>query len=793
MIKILEKFWPYLLIILVALLFFFPVFKGQIPFPGDLLVNENPYRNESFLGFNPGSYPNKAQGPDVITEIYPWRQFSVQELKKGNIPFWNPYNFSGNPQMANFQTAIFYPLNIFYYLFSFNLAWTIIIFLQHILAGIFMYLFLKKSLKLEKFASLIGGIAFAFCSSIVVWLEYGNIGHTLLWLPLTLLFVERVYKKLNIFNYLALVLILSFTILAGYIQMAFYIFLIAIIYYFYLLGIKGFKRINLKKTTLFLLVFIFPIFLTAYQLLPTLALFSSSTRGAYSLSQIGNMLMPIKYLVTIFAPDFFGNPATRNYWIDGTYIERVMFPGILILFFATLAISKAKHPRKLFFLITAFIVLILTTNLPGVKYFYLLPIPVITTTIATRALAIFVFCIVVLAAIGIDYWHKSKQWKTLLPIFFVGMYLLILVITFLWPSLFSGGPLDIKVAQRNLLLPTFFAILCAVIFYFGFKFKKIAATLFTIILILDLFYSFNKITPFAPSSFTYPKTPVMEFIKGNAGINRFWGYGSAYVPSNFQSVDGSYSPEGNDPLHIKTYSELLASSKTGNLPQVLPRPDANIAPGYGTSDLRENLFRQRILNLLGVKYILHKNEAVEPSEPDVAVFTPDIYKLVWNKSPLQIYENKKALPRYLMFNKFIVIKNKKEVLSKIYDKNINLNNVLILEEKPSQNIDILSKNSVRLLSYKPNKVQFYTSSTGNSLLFISDNYYPEWKVKIDGVESKLLVADYSFRAVAVPKGEHKVEFIYFPEKFYLGLKIAAFGIIFLGIFLFIIKKYEDKI
>ncbi|MCL4386694.1 MAG: hypothetical protein M1326_10365, partial [Cyanobacteria bacterium] len=139
-----KKFLPLILIGFIVLLFFFPIFKGNIPFPGDLLVNSNPFNTQSFLGYNPGSYPNKAQGPDVITEIYPWRYFSIEQLKQGNIPFWNPHNFSGNPQMANFQTGLFYPINILYLILPFNLSWTLIIMLQPFLAGLFMYLFLKK-------------------------------------------------------------------------------------------------------------------------------------------------------------------------------------------------------------------------------------------------------------------------------------------------------------------------------------------------------------------------------------------------------------------------------------------------------------------------------------------------------------------------------------------------------------------------------------------------------------------------------------------------------------------------
>ena len=168
--KILSKFWPFILIGFIVLLFFSPIFKGYIPFPGDLLINSNPYRTESYLGYNPGGYPSKDQGPDVINEIYPWRYFSINQIKQLSLPFWNPHNFSGNPQLANFQTGIFYPLNFFYLFLPFNISWTIIIMLQPFLAGIFMLLFLKKGIGLKDFPSFIGGLAFSFSSYMTVWI-----------------------------------------------------------------------------------------------------------------------------------------------------------------------------------------------------------------------------------------------------------------------------------------------------------------------------------------------------------------------------------------------------------------------------------------------------------------------------------------------------------------------------------------------------------------------------------------------------------------------------------------------
>lgn len=346
----LKIFWPYFLILFIVFVFFLPVLKGQLPFPGDILINDNPYKTESYLGYAPGGYPNKAQGPDVTREIYPWRYFSIGELKKGILPFWNPHNFSGNPQLANFQTAVLYPFNLLYLLLPFNYSWTLIIMLQPLLAGIFMYLFLKKGVNLKDFPAVIGGISFAFSSYMVVWMEYGNIGNTLLWLPLVLLFIKNYYKKESISNFLGIVVSLCFSLLAGYIQGVFYIFVLSFFYYNFLVFTTKGAFQNHRKNLLFLFSLALPFLITAFQIFPTLQLFSQSTRGAYSLLQIEKNLAPIFYWITVFFPDFFGNPATRNYWLDGTYIERVMYPGAVILFFAFYAlVNKIKIQEKGFF------------------------------------------------------------------------------------------------------------------------------------------------------------------------------------------------------------------------------------------------------------------------------------------------------------------------------------------------------------------------------------------------------------------------------------------------------------
>ena len=788
----LKTFWPFLLIAFVVAVFFFPVFKGQIPFPGDILVGDNPYKTESYLGYAPGGYPNKAQGPDVTKEIYPWRYFSIGELKKGILPFWNPHNFSGNPQLANFQTAVFYPFNVFYLLLPFNYGWSLLIMLQPLLAGFFMYLFLKKGIGLKNFPSVVGGISFAFSSYMVVWMEYANIGSTLLWFPLILLFIKNYFKKESALNFLGIVISFCLSFLAGYIQGVFYIFVISFFYYSFLVFTTKGAFQNHKKNLLFLLSLVLPFLITAFQILPTLQLFSQSTRGAYSLLQIEKNLAPIFYWITAFFPDFFGNPATRNYWLDGTYIERVMYPGAVVLFFAFYALfNKIKIQEKGFFIGASLVSLIIATNIPLVKYFYLIPIPVISTTVATREFSVLIFSLIVLGAIGLNHFLNEKEFKKIFAFAYFLGFVFVWAITFLLPKISQDLALNLKVSQHNLIVPTVLLILIILAVFLKRINKNITFILILGILCFDLLFFFNKITPFSSQKLIYPQTPVTSFLQQNAGIYRYWGYGSAYISANYQTVDKTYSPEGNDPLHISSYGELLASSTNGKLPQVLPRPDANVAPGYGSSDLKDNFYRQRVLNLLGIKYVLNQDYSLSSDlRPDESTFPKNSYSLIWQKAPWQIYENKEVLPRFFLSNNYKVGK-RSEILDLIYSKDIDLGKTILLEEKPEIEIGKDVKGEVKLLSYDSNKLKFSVTTNGNSLFFISDNYYPEWEASIDEVKTKVQRADYSFRAVAVPAGEHTLVFSYNPVAFIKGLIVSGVGLVLL-LSILLVRFYEKK-
>jgi hypothetical protein len=55
---------------------------------------------------------------------------------------------------------------------------------------------------------------------------------------------------------------------------------------------------------------------------------------------------------------------------------------------------------------------------------------------------------------------------------------------------------------------------------------------------------------------------------------------------------------------------------------------------------------------------------------------------------------------------------------------------------------------------------------------LADTHYPGWRVRVDGQPAPLLHANHALRAVAVPAGEHTLEFVYRPRSFQLGLWVS---------------------
>jgi hypothetical protein len=86
-------------------------------------------------------------------------------------------------------------------------------------------------------------------------------------------------------------------------------------------------------------------------------------------------------------------------------------------------------------------------------------------------------------------------------------------------------------------------------------------------------------------------------------------------------------------------------------------------------------------------------------------------------------------------------------------------------------------NSIIFEKDDPDCVRLRVHAGDRLMLVLCDTHYPGWKATVDGASVYIYKANVFFRAVAVPAGDHVVEFRYQPDSLYCGLVLAALALV----------------
>lgn len=83
---------------------------------------------------------------------------------------------------------------------------------------------------------------------------------------------------------------------------------------------------------------------------------------------------------------------------------------------------------------------------------------------------------------------------------------------------------------------------------------------------------------------------------------------------------------------------------------------------------------------------------------------------------------------------------------------------------------------IQLTQYKPHELTYRVKCQKNQLAVFSEIFYEKgWNAYLDGQKVPHARANYILRAMVVPAGEHTIEFKFEPATYYLGQKIAMIG------------------
>jgi len=610
------------LILLFNLIFYFPIFGGKTPLPADNLLAYYPWRfyAEGQKAKNPAYF-------DVMMIMYPWKKLAVETIKSGSFPLINKYFGLSYPYFAAVQSGILYPTTILFLMLPFEAAWSIHIFLQTFLAGIFMY-FLLRRYKLSDWSSFFGAIVFSFSGHFMVWLEYGTLVNAACWLPLVILLIEMLFEQRKVWISSLMSLVLAFSFFAGFPQTSFYVLIFSAAYFLYRMrraGVVGLPAtpVPLSGTwragVLGLLGFLG---LIAIQLLPFLDYLSSTTRSFIDpLKYFSWSILPTSLINFVF-PDFFGNPAQNLFWGRGNYQEFTVYLGVIPFLLAVWSVFKGKIPK--FWRWSLILILVFLIYNPFLYLFYKLNLPLLSKMSHSRLIVLLTFVLVIISSFGFEQVFKAskKRSKDFIKIF--GGILAFLGFD-LWFYYLKISQLHFNYKWREVLPVILSSLVNPFLFTAGFFLiffifqKKIIKVnlvkpMVIFLCLIDLFIFGRIYNPFIDTKQVFKPTKLVDFLQNDESDFRIisenpvfpGNLGTIYHLSFLNSVDTL------TPLAFQKFSQ--EALKVNYDPSQLATLD-----NYSHID-------QKVLDMAQVKYVL----------TDKIVTLPE-HKLVFSAEGVNVY------------------------------------------------------------------------------------------------------------------------------------------------------------
>jgi hypothetical protein len=157
------------------------------------------------------------------------------------------------------------------------------------------------------------------------------------------------------------------------------------------------------------------------------------------------------------------------------------------------------------------------------------------------------------------------------------------------------------------------------------------------------------------------------------------------------------------------------------------------------------------------------------------------YHWLWGDQRWLVVENTAALPRAFLVSSGVVARQDQDVLAWMADGAFDPRRLVILERPDApdspwpgwQLLQDVPPGEAHIERYTSEEVVIRTRSQHDGFLVLLDPYYPGWTATVDGLATEIYCADYLFRSVFVPAGEHVVRFRYAPAPFRVG---AAAGL-----------------
>jgi hypothetical protein len=722
-----------------------------------------------------GGYWIPRGGGDLVSFIWPMYRFAAHSLRLGQIPLWNPYVYGGAPFVADNQSGVFYPINLLVFaLFGeppYEVVEGLVVF--HVwLAGVTMFALLR-GLGLQQPAVVFGGVAFALSDLFVTHIGNLNLNATAAWLPLMLLLAHLALIQRSVGWAAGAGVVLALAALAGHGQMLLYAGLMLAGYVAYRLVLEAanrkwevaaFKRL-LQVCLLGATIVIVGVGAAALTLFPAWEMAGHTGRGHLAYEEATAYSLPPRALVGLLVPGFYGRGEVA-FWGSWSRVE-VGYAGVATLALAVLGVcvwasaqvcrrrvgkSVERKEREWvgegfpggFFVLLAVLGFVLAIGQYTPVYWVLYRfVPTFDQVrVPARLIVLADLGLAALAAYGLDRLRLScfSRWVGLGAVMAAPGLLAI----GLWQAR-TVPPARVAQATNSIVVASVLLVSSGVLVRLTRRFRW-GAWLLVVLLAADLI-ALGSMLEAEPNDPTlgFSHADVVAFLRRDANLFRIessparaWQPDAALVHGLYD-IGGVFNPLGVAPYHAYRW----AVGERG-------------APLY---------------DLLGVKYVLADKGKPPGDERLVPVYTEN--------SEMDVYLNTEALPIALLVYDTRVVADHAAAWAALFD-DFDPAQVVILEERQAGDLPALGDRGleseggrIEFVRYDLNEIELAVEIERGGWLVLSEVYYPGWRATVDGEQTEVLRADYTFRAVRLEPGEHTVRTWFAPWTWTVGLMVSV--------------------
>jgi hypothetical protein len=140
-------------------------------------------------------------------------------------------------------------------------------------------------------------------------------------------------------------------------------------------------------------------------------------------------------------------------------------------------------------------------------------------------------------------------------------------------------------------------------------------------------------------------------------------------------------------------------------------------------------------------------------------------------------------PFALMLYDSVQAENDEAARNLLADTNFNPRRTVILAH--TANTEFPNKapqdTTVAIIDYKPESFTIQVNTPANGILSVANPDYPGWSAAIDGAPAEIIRAYGALQALAIPSGEHTLQFVFEPLSYRIGALVSILTWASLGI------------